>query len=48
VRLGGVSSSPFHRVGGEAGRSDREGNRVAGGGSINAGRLVQWGGETEG
>jgi hypothetical protein len=43
-----VSSSPFYRVGGEAGRSDREGNRAAGGGSINAGRPVRCGGETEG
>jgi hypothetical protein len=35
-----VTFSPFYRVGG--------GSRAAGGGGINAGRLVRWGGETEG
>jgi hypothetical protein len=29
-------------------RPDREGDRAVGGGGINAGRPVQWGGETEG
>jgi hypothetical protein len=28
--------------------SDGEGDRAAGGGGINVGRLVWWGGETEG
>jgi hypothetical protein len=43
-----VSSSPFYRVGGGARRLDGEGDRVAGGGGINAGRPVRWGGEIEG
>jgi hypothetical protein len=43
-----VSSSPFYRVGGGAGRADEEGDRAAGGGSINAGRPVRWGRKMEG
>jgi hypothetical protein len=43
-----VTSSPFYRVGGEAGRPDGEGKRVAGGGSINVGRPIRWGLEMEG
>jgi hypothetical protein len=43
-----ASSSPFYRVEGGAGRPDGEGNRVAGGGSINASRPIRWGGEMEG
>jgi hypothetical protein len=39
---------PFYRVRGEAGWPDGEGNRAAGGGGINVGRPVRWGGETEG
>jgi hypothetical protein len=31
-----------------AGRSDGEGDREAGGGDINAGRPVRWGGEMKG
>jgi hypothetical protein len=33
---------------GGAGRPDGEGDRAAGGGSMNAGHLVRWGGDTEG
>jgi hypothetical protein len=36
-----ASSSPFYRVGGEAGRPDGEGNRAAGGGGINAVKRVE-------
>jgi hypothetical protein len=39
---------PFIGSEGGAGRPDREGDRAAGGGGINAGRPVRWGGETEG
>jgi hypothetical protein len=44
----GRAPHPFYRVGGGAGRLDREGDRAAGGGGINAGRPVQSGREMEG
>jgi hypothetical protein len=44
----GRASRPFIGSEGGAGRPDREGDRAAGGGGINAGHLVRWGGETEG
>jgi hypothetical protein len=44
----GRAPRPFIGSEGGAGRLDEEGNRAAGGGGINVGRLVQWGGETEG
>jgi hypothetical protein len=44
----GRAPRPFIGSEGGAGRPDREGDWVAGGGGINAGRPVQWGGETEG
>jgi hypothetical protein len=43
-----LAPRPFIGSEGGAGRSDREGDRAAGGGGINAGRPVRWGGETEG
>jgi hypothetical protein len=43
-----VSSSLFYRVKRGVGRPDGEGDREAGGGGINVGRLVRWGGEMEG
>jgi hypothetical protein len=43
-----VSSSPFYRVGGEAGWLDGEGNRAADGGGIDAGHPVWWGGKQRG
>jgi hypothetical protein len=47
---GGEGQAPRHFIlsEGGAGRPDREGDRAADGGGINARRLVQWGGETEG
>jgi hypothetical protein len=44
----GRACHPFIGPEGGAGRPDEEGDRAAGGGSINAGRPVRWGGETEG
>jgi hypothetical protein len=44
----GRAPRPFIGSEGGAGRPDREGDRAAGGGGINAGRLFRWGGETEG
>jgi hypothetical protein len=44
----GRAPRPFIGSEGGAGRPDGEGDRVAGGGGINAGRPVRWGGETEG
>jgi hypothetical protein len=43
-----VLGAPFIGPEEGAGRPDREEDRAAGGGGINAGRPVQWGGETEG
>jgi hypothetical protein len=42
------ASHPFIGPEGGAGRPDGEGDRAAGGGGINAGRPVRWGGEMEG
>jgi hypothetical protein len=44
----GQAPRPFIGSKGGAGRSDGEGDRAPGGGSINAGRPVRWGGETGG
>jgi hypothetical protein len=45
----GVRSSPFYRgVRVEWRRSNGEGDWAAGGGGINVGRSVRWGGETKG
>jgi hypothetical protein len=44
----GRPSRPFIGSEGGAGRPDGEGDWAAGGGGINAGRPVRWGGETEG
>jgi hypothetical protein len=44
----GRAPRPFIGSEGGAGQPDGEGDRVAGGGSINAGRPVRWGGEMEG
>jgi hypothetical protein len=44
----GRAPRPFIGSKGGAGRPDREGDRAVGGGGINAGRPVRWGGETEG
>jgi hypothetical protein len=44
----GRASHPFIGPEGGAGWPDGEGDRAAGGGDINAGRPVRWGGETEG
>jgi hypothetical protein len=44
----GRAPRPFIGSEGGAGPLDREGDRAAAGGGINAGRLIQWGGETEG
>jgi hypothetical protein len=43
-----VLGAPFIGPEEGAGRSDGEEDRAAGGGGINAGRPVRWGGETEG
>jgi hypothetical protein len=42
-----VRKDPFIRSEGEAGWSDGKGDQAAGGGDINAGCSVRWGGETE-
>jgi hypothetical protein len=44
----GRASHPFIEPERGAGRPDGEGDRAAGGGGINAGRPVRWGGEMEG
>jgi hypothetical protein len=44
----GRASHPFIGPEGGAGRPDGEGDRAAGGGGIDAGRMVRWGGKTEG
>jgi hypothetical protein len=44
----GRAPRPFIGSEGGAGRPDGEGDRASGGGGINAGRPVRWGGETEG
>jgi hypothetical protein len=44
----GRAPHPFIGSEGGAGRPNREGDWAAGGGSINVGRPVRWGGETEG
>jgi hypothetical protein len=44
----GRAPRPFIGSEGGAGQPDGEGDRAAGGGGINAGRPVRWGGETEG
>jgi hypothetical protein len=44
----GRASRPFIGLEGGAGRPNGEGDRVADGGGINAGRSVRWGGEMEG
>jgi hypothetical protein len=44
----GRAPRPFIGSEGGAGRPDREGDQVTGGGGINAGPLVRWGGETRG
>jgi hypothetical protein len=43
-----VWKDPFIRSEGEVGQLDREGDQATGGGGINAGHPVRWGGETEG
>jgi hypothetical protein len=44
----GRASRPFIGSEGGAGQPDGEGDRTAGGGGINAGRPIRWGGEMEG
>jgi hypothetical protein len=44
----GRAPRPFIGLEGEAGQPNGEGDRAAGGGGNNAGRLFRWGGETEG
>jgi hypothetical protein len=44
----GRAPRPFIGSEGGVGWPDREGDRATGGGGINAGRPIRWGGETEG
>jgi hypothetical protein len=44
----GRAPRPFIGSEGGAGRPDEEGDRASGGGGINVGHPVRWGGETEG
>jgi hypothetical protein len=44
----GLAPRPFIGSEGGAGRPDGEGDRAAGGGGINVGHLIRWGGETGG
>jgi hypothetical protein len=44
----GRAPRPFIGSEGGAGQPNGEGDRAAGGGGNNAGRLFRWGGETEG